>query len=354
MRFKAAKDKLLPAVQAASRFMLTKTTIPALQSILIEADERLTLKATDLESSVIIETEAEIEEPGKVLVPGKTLEQILRRTDNVEVREKDEKLIVTSGNAKFELNTMLLDDFPEIIANAEELARIKDYELRDAIKQVVFAASDEKIRPTLNAVLFEFNPRCLRLVATDGHRLAVKDVKADVDKTGEYIVPLKTVEELGRLIKDNVTVSAGNSQIVFETGNVKLISRLVDGQYVSYKSVIPSAFEANVTVNRDDFLAVLDRAGIFEDKLGPKVTLQVAPDRLEVYAESYEVGRMEDFLPADADGEMQITFNVRYLTEPLKAMVGNKVTLHLTGPQSAAVMREDEYTYLVMPIVRRD
>jgi DNA polymerase-3 subunit beta len=193
----------------------------------------------------------------------------------------------------------------------------------------------------------------LRLVATDGHRLAVKEMAVDADKTGEYIVPLKTVEELGRLIKDSVTVSVGNNQIVFETGNVELISRLVAGQYVSYKLVIPSTFQANVTVNRDDFLATLDRAGIFEDKLGPKVTLQVAPDRLEVYAESYDVGRMEDSLPADADNEMRITFNARYLAEPLRAMVGDKVTLHLTGPQSAGVIQEEGYTYLVMPITKR-
>lgn len=353
MRFKASKDKLLPAVQAASRVMLTKTTIPALQGILIEADERLTLKATNLELSVIIAAEAEIEEPGRVLVPGKTLEQILRRTGDVEVKEKDEKLIITSGNAKFELSTMSPEEFPEATIEGEEVGKIKDYELRDAIRQVVFAASDETIRPILNSVLFEFSPGMLRLVATDGHRLAVKEMAVDADKTGEYIVPLKTVERLGRLIKDSVTVSVGNNQIVFETGNVKLISRLVAGQYVSYKSVIPSTFQANVTVNRDDFLATLDRAGIFKDKLGPKVTLQVAPDRLEVYAESYDVGRMEDSLPANADGEMQITFNARYLAEPLRAMVGDKVTLHLTGPQSAAVIQEEGYTYLVMPITRR-
>ncbi|MDK2856683.1 MAG: polymerase subunit beta [Bacillota bacterium] len=366
MHFRTSREPFLTAAQAALRAVLTKSTVPALTGILVTAAQgEVTLAGTDLELGIESRFEAQVKEEGQVLIPARYLVDILRRLPEGEITLAEENggehVALTAGSSHFRLLTLPAADFPPVGASeAVELLRLPELTLRTLLQQVTFAAAHDGLRQLLTSVLFSLRGASLRLVATDGHRLALAETPLSAEgASGEYLVPARTLEEVARLLGGGgeVSIAAGPKQIIFTTSTWTLVSRLVEGNYLPYESVLPRSFSRQAQVKRTDFLAALERAELFSSEKINAVHLNLSREGIRVQAQSAEVGRMEELVPADVAGEdLDISFNGRYLIEPLRILGSEDIELKFTGPESAAVIGPagtSTYLYLVMPVTTR-
>lgn len=366
MYFTTSREPFLTAAQAALRAVLTKSTVPALTGILVTAGrDKVTLTGTDLELGIESSFEAHVKEEGQVLIPARYLVDILRRLPEGEITLAEENggehVSLTAASSHFRLLTLPVADFPTVGAlEAVELLRLPELTLRTLLQQVTFAAAHDALRQLLTSVLFSLRGTSLRLVATDGHRLALTESPLSAQSaSGEYLVPARTLEEVARLSGGGgeVSIAAAPKQIIFATGTWTLVSRLVEGNYLPYESVLPRSFTREARVKRTDFLAALERAELFSSEKMNAVQLNLSPEGIRVQAQSADVGRMEELVPAEVTGEeLYISFNGRYLIEPLRILGSEEIELKFTGPESAAVIGpagNSSYLYLVMPVTTR-
>lgn len=366
MEFTAIKDSFLKAAQNVMRAVPSRTPRPELGGILLTAKaDRVTLSGTDSELGIKCQFNAQINVEGEALLPGCYLVDILRRMPPGELSlrsgSSNEHIFITSGASKFELLTLPNIGFPPLEqGDKAEIASLPELELRTGINQVSFAAARDGLRQLLNSVLVSLNGGKMRFVATDGHRLALADtLELGEDITGDYLVPVRSLEEVARLVSggDEVKIAASQKQISFQTKNILVISRLVDGKYLPYESVIPTEFSWRASVDRSDFLAALERAQVFCAQTINAVNLRLHSDGIEVFAQNADVGRVQELVTAKTSGgELEIAFNVNYLIEPLRMLLAETVQLEFTGPESAALLTPLEsknYKYLVMPITTR-
>lgn len=366
MEFTATRESFSTAAQNVLRALPTKPPRPELGGILLTAEgDKITLSGTDSELGIKCKFNAQISIEGEVLLPGRYLVDILRRLPpgqlSLRSEPSNEHVFITSGASNFELLTLSGTQFPALESEDKALiASLPELALRVGINQVAFAAARDGLRQLLNSVLVSLSQGKMRFVATDGHRLALAEtLELDKDVTGEYLVPVRSLEEVARLMAggDEVQIAATGNQITFQNKNVLVISRLVEGKYLPYESVIPSEFSYQAVVNRSEFLAALERAELFSAEKINAVNLKLSSEGIEVFAQSAEIGRVQEVVPAETSGgELDISFNVNYLIEPLKILAAEKVQLEFTGAESAALLSPHEaknYQYLVMPITTR-
>ncbi len=365
MEFIASKDKFLTAAQNVLRAVPSKAVRPELSGILLTAENNsITLTGTDSELGIKCWFEAQISTEGEVLLPGRYLVDVLRRLPPGQLSFRSEPttehVFITSGVANFELLT-LVGEFPPLEPeNQTTVASVPELTLRSGISQVAFAAARDGLRQLLNSVLLSMGANEMRLVATDGHRLAVVDpLEVGEDMTRDYLVPVRCLEEVSRLFSggEEVQITASEKQIAFQIANALVISRLVEGKYLPYESVIPTQFSWQATVNRIEFLSALERAQVFSSEKVNAVNLKLTSAGLEVFAQSADIGRLEDLVAGEISGsEVEISFNVNYLIEPLRVLAAEKVVLEFSGAESAALLSpygSKNYRYLVMPITTR-
>lgn len=366
VKFSSDREPFLIAAQATLRAVASKSTVPALTGILVTAQgTAVTLNGTDLELGIECRFEAEIKEEGQVLLPARYLVDILRRLPEGELTlaeaKGNEYVLVTAGQARFQLLTLPLADFPEVKPQAAtELVRLPELTLRSLIQKVSFAAARDGLRQLLTSILISFKAGKLRFVATDGHRLALAEDEMDVGGAkGDYLVPARNLEEVARLItgQSEVIIKTATNQLVFTSEGGTLVSRLVEGKYLPYESVIPREFSHRVLVERIEFLEALERAELFSADKVSAVRLGIGEDGISIWAQSAAIGRMDELVAAEVEGEeIEISFNSRYIIEPLRIISTERVLLEFTGPASAAVISpegQSGYRYLVMPVSTR-
>ena len=366
MEFTAIRENFVTAAQNVLRAVPTKPPRPELGGILLTAKAgTINLSGTDTELAIKCHFDADISVEGEALLPGRYLVDVLRRLPpgpiSIRLEPSSQHIFITSGASNFELLTWPANEFPPLERNDKTLiATLPELTLRTGVNQVAFAAAKDGLRQLLNSVLISLGQGKMRLVATDGHRLALTEtMELGEDVTGEYLVPVRSLEEVARLISgdEEVQVLVSENQIAFETSNVLVISRLVEGKYLPYESVIPTEFSWQATVRRNDFLAALERAELFSaDKINA-VNLNLTPEGIEVFAQSPDIGRVQELVAAETSGgELDISFNVNYLIAPLKILAAETVQLEFTGRESAALLSplgSKDYQYLVMPITTR-
>lgn len=366
MEFTALKESFVIAAQNVLRAIPGKTERAELSGILIAADGGIvTLSGTDTELGIKCQFPAQINTSGETLLPGRYLVDILRRLPPgpllFKMEPSNDHIYINSGASHFELLALPSDRFPRLqFDDQAAVAQVPELALRTGINQVAFAAARDGLRQLLNSVLISFENKKMRLVATDGHRLALAEtVELDQDIPGEYLVPVRTLEEVARLIagEEEVQIAGSERQIAFRTKNTLVQSSLVEGKYLPYTSVIPTEFSWQAVIKRTDLLAALERAELFSaDKINA-VNLKLTAEGIEVFAQSADIGRVQELVPAEIEGgELDISFNVRYLLEPLKILAADKIQLDFTGPESAVLISptgSTNYRYLVMPVTTR-
>jgi len=309
--------------------------------------------------------EAKVTKPGATTVPVKRLFGIVRELSNPEMDlEVDEKnaCSVRSGASFYKINGLSADEFPPLPKFKEDKKVVLPQEtLKGMLKKTSFAISTDESRYVLNGIYISLKDHKMTMVATDGRRLALVDEEMDVaDKSqGEFIVPAKAVNELNRLLQDKgeVEVRYAENQASFslkdEKGStVLIVTKLIEGNYPNYRQVIPAETKERVALVREEFLHALRRAEIMTSEKSNSVKLSFGKNKLEITANSPEVGEAKESLAINYKGpEIAIAFNPKYVIDPLNALPNDEVFLELIDELSPGVLKiNGPFLYVVMPM----
>src|SRR3954451_5518508 len=361
LKITCSKDDLVQALGVVSRAVSTRTSVQILSGILLEPHESgLRVAATDMELSLRATIAAQIEGDGAIVLPGKTLVDIVRLlpADDVSIEHKPSESVVhvTSGSASYTLHTYNPEDFPRLPElEAVSTFAVERAPLLETITRVARAASRDESRPVLTGILVQFTAGSLVMAATDSYRLAVKQTELDGTVPElEAIVPARALQELARIAGsgDEIEVGVHENQVIFATSGVWLTTRRIDGQFPNYKQLLPEAFEYELTVPRLELLDVVRRASVMIQRSTP-LQIRFAEGELTVIARTHEVGESTESMPIGFTGEtLEMGFNADFLRDGLESLEGDDVRVKLISPLRAAVIQGegDDFTYLVLPI----
>ncbi len=355
-----ALGRVLPAVP-------TKSTLPILSNVLFQLEgNKLKIVATDLEISVLTEMEVDGKVDGSLSIPAKKLSDILRELEGKELIFKADEslqLHLTSGDGTFQVPGISSQEFPNLpdFNGAEEFS-IPASKIDSMIQRTAFAASKDELRPALTGVFFQIKPNELRAVSTDGHRL-VKIVDHDFKYSGEaqeIIIPRKALEMIRKNLPGSgeIKIILGTNQIMVQLENTILYSRLIEGKYPHYESVIPANNNEFLTVSTSELTQVVKRIQIFSNPISRQVIFHINKDLLEISAEDIELGgKGSEKIVATFDGsEMDIGYNASYILDLLKQVETEKVRFELGGATQAGIIKptehekNEDFLMLIMPV----
>jgi DNA polymerase-3 subunit beta len=361
MKFSATKEKLLEGLQQVQNVVSTRTTLPILSNVLLQAKEgAVHLTTTDLDVGVRGSFEANVDKVGATTLPARRLFTIIRELPSSEIAiEVDGKnaASIRSGQSFFKILGLPEEEFPPLpkFENAK-VVTMRQKDLYDGLRKTAYAISTDETRYVLNGVLFSFKENKLTLVATDGRRLAMLDIELEFPRSheAEIIVPTKAVTELQRLLKDDgeVKISVGSGQIAFDLNNTLLVSKLIEGNYPNYKQVIPSEAKERVTLERETFLNSLRRVSLLASDKSNSIKLNFSKNNIEITANTPEVGEARESLPVAYKGrDFSIAFNPEFLMAPLRNLTEDEVFFDLIDEMSPGVLKiQTPFLYVLMPM----
>jgi DNA polymerase-3 subunit beta len=361
MKFSATKEKLLEGLQQVQNVVSTRTTLPILSNVLLQAKEgAVHLTTTDLDVGVRGSFEANVDKVGATTLPARRLFTIIRELPSSEIAiEVDGKnaASIRSGQSFFKILGLPEEEFPPLpkFENAK-VVTMRQKDLYDGLRKTAYAISTDETRYVLNGVLFSFKENKLTLVATDGRRLAMLDIELEFPRSheAEIIVPTKAVTELQRLLKDDgeVKISVGSGQIAFDLNNTLLVSKLIEGNYPNYKQVIPSEAKERVTLERETFLNSLRRVSLLASDKSNSIKLNFSKNNIEITANTPEVGEARESLPVAYKGrDFAIAFNPEFLMAPLRNLTEDEVFFDLIDEMSPGVLKiQTPFLYVLMPM----
>jgi DNA polymerase III subunit beta len=368
MRFRAERNEFGEAVSWTRRTVADRASLPAAAGVLLEASgERLVLSSTNLEMDSWLSLPVQVERPGVALVLGRLLDDVVRTLPSgpVTAGMEDESLHLDCGRAQFDLRCMPAEDFPARpeVAGEPPTAVMKAEEFATTVAQVARAASADDARPVLAGVSFEAMGGTLTAAATDSYRLAVRTVPWDQDVEASALIPRRALEEARRSAEGlggDVRIGLAHSHAVFDFGDRRLTTRLIEGKFPDFRQLIPGDFERRLSVDRAQLAEVVKRVSVVGESgagVSP-VTLHVTGDSVQASAGTGDVGRAQEALPGELDGQpLVIAFNPRYLIDGLDATGGERVIIELRDELKPAVIRPErsgeavpDFLYLLMPV----
>jgi DNA polymerase-3 subunit beta len=361
MKFSVSKDKLLEGLSIVQNIVSTRTTLPILSNVLLQAGEgEIRLTTTDLDVGVRGGVEAQVEKPGATTLPARRLFSIVRELPASDIYvDVDAKNLasIRSGSSFFKILGLPEEEFPPLarFENAKTF-NIAQKDLKDGLKKTSYAISTDETRYVLNGILFSFRDNKLTLVATDGRRLALVDLEFEFppDQAIDIIVPTKAVAELQRLVHDEgeVKVSVGENQIAFELNRTLLVSKLIEGNYPNYRQVIPGEAKERVTLERETFLNAVRRVSLLASEKSNSVKLIFSKGNIDIVATTPDVGEAKESLPVMYKGrDFSIAFNPEFLMAPLRNLSNDEVYLDLIDEMSPGVIKvQGPFLYVLMPM----
>ncbi|MEA3188124.1 MAG: polymerase subunit beta [Chthoniobacter sp.] len=361
MKFSVSKEKLLDGLQTVQNVVSTRTTLPILSNVLLQAaDGQLRLTTTDLDVGVRGGIEAQIDKPGGTTLPARRLFNIVRELPAAEIQiDIDSKNVATirSGPSFFKILGLPEEEFPPLpkFDNAKTFT-IRQKDLRDGLKKTSYAISTDETRYVLNGILCSFKDNKLTLVATDGRRLALLDIELEFPRSQEVdiIVPTKAVNELQRLLGEEgeVKLSVGENQVAFDLNGTLLVSKLIEGNYPNYRQVIPAEAKERITLERETFLSSVHRVSLLSSEKSNSVKLVFSKNNIDITANTPEVGEARESLPVQYKGkDFQIAFNPAFLMDPLRNLSNDEVYLDLIDEMSPGVLKiQSPFLYVLMPM----
>jgi DNA polymerase-3 subunit beta len=360
MKLKAQKADLIGGIQTVQNVITSKAALPILSHILIETGQGgLRLTATDLDIGISCVIPVDVQEPGAITIPAKRFGDIIKELpgENVSITTKKNNLVnITTDTCDFKIMGLAKEEFPKLPEfQNKEVVKLEQATLKEMLGLTAFAVSFDETRYILNGILFKIEKNNLVLVATDGKRLAImeKKLSSPADKAIQMIVPLKTIQELGRNLKEEgeLSVILGNNQVLFELGQVTIISRLIEGEFPDYKQVIPPASEQKMSLKREEFLLAVRRAALLSTPDYQAVKLEVFKNKLVISKSTPDIGESREEVPAEYKGkELIIGFNPLFLADVLKNLDQETIQMELTDSEKPGVIRADGYVYIVLPM----
>ncbi|MFL5539554.1 MAG: DNA polymerase III subunit beta [Longimicrobiaceae bacterium] len=365
MRFTITRENLQQGLGAVAGSIPTRTTLPVLSNILVEAEEgAVRFSGTDLDTAVSVRVPAEVAEPGAITAPAKKLQEIARELPGAtEISTQGDSILISSGRSRFKLNGLPKDEFPAFPkVDFAGSWRVTGSDLQRLITHVSFAASTEETRPILNGVLWQLHDHDMRMVATNGHRLAkmTLPVEAGGDASAaELIVHPRALQQVQRLFAGDAAVEVAKSEnhLGFRSADVQVYTRLIEGPYPNYEQVIPKDNDKNMVADKTALTQAVRRMAIVASDQTHRIRMSLGGPMLKFSVESPDLGAANEELPVEYDGDpLEIGFNAQYLLELLRYMPTDEVKMTFKAPERAATMQplgnEDtpDYLCLVMPL----
>lgn len=362
---KAKRDEILGPLSAVTGIIERRHTLPILSNVLIDRSaDALSFLATDIE--IQIQARSNIgasAEAGAVTVGARKLVDILRALPDaadITLQQQDKRLLVKAGKSRFSLQTLPADDFPRLSKPSGDIARfaLSQKAFKRVLGLVQYAMAQQDIRYYLNGLLMVVEDKQLKLVATDGHRLAFASLNLPEDlPRQEVIVPRKTVMELSKLMVDSeeeVTVELAATQAAFSFGSVELVSKLVDGKFPDYTRVIPTTHKNKLQIEREPLRQALQRAAILSNEKFRGVRWVLGEGSLKIVSSNAEQEEAHEELEVNYSGDaLDIGFNVNYLLDVLNNVSGSAVDCAFGDSSSSALLSyasEEDFKYVVMPM----
>lgn len=372
MKIRAERQDFAEAVSWATRTAGSRpAAMRVLSGVLLEAvDGRLVCRATDLETSVEISLPVQVDEPGRVVLPGKLLSQLVAKLPDEPVHLEGgtgDRLSIRCGRASYEVRGMGAEDFPALPVPADDASRgvLKADAFQRLVSQVARAAGTDDARPVLTGVKLEAVDGALRAVATDSYRLALRSVAWDAPVEAEALVPAKALQEAAKAAGDaggDVTMVFEESRVTFLLGDRHLSTTLVEGTFPAVSALLPDSHDTLVVLDRAALIEALRRVAVVSlGMANAPVTLAFDDGGVELAATNQEYGEAREALAAKVDGEgLTIAFNPDYVLSGLDAIATERVRIELRGGLKPAVLRPqhdgddgsptDTFTYLLMPM----
>jgi DNA polymerase-3 subunit beta len=365
MHFTIQREALLKPLQLVAGVVERRQTLPVLSNVLLVVEgQQLSLTGTDLEVELVGRvTLEEPAQPGEITVPARKLMDICKSLPSdalIDIRIDEQKLLVKAGRSRFSLSTLPANDFPTVEEGPGSLTfNLVQSRLRRLIERTSFAMAQQDVRYYLNGMLLEVQTGVLRAVATDGHRLAMCSMDADIEQVERHqvIVPRKGILELARLLTDQdggVSIVLGQHHIRATTGEFTFTSKLVDGKFPDYERVLPRGGDKLVVADRQGLREAFSRTAILSNEKYRGIRLQLESGLLKIQANNPEQEEAEEEIAVDYNGSaLEIGFNVSYLLDVLSVMTTDQVRLILSDANSSALVQEadnDDSSYVVMPM----
>lgn len=360
MKFKVSKDVLLGGIQTVQNVIIAKSALPILSNILIETQQgNLRLTATDLDVGISCVIPVDTQEQGAITLPAKRFSDIIKELplDTVSITsKKNNQVNIETDLCQFKIMGLAKEEFPRLPEfKDKEVIKLDQALLKQMLSLTSFAVSADEGRYVLNGILFKISKNNLILVATDGKRLAITEKKLNytADKEINIIVPIKTIHELNRNLKDDGELSLvlGSNQALFDMGNIIIISRLIEGEFPDYKQVIPASSENKMRVNREQFLLSVKRAALLSTPDYQAIKLEFFKNKLVVSKSTPDIGESREEVQVSYQGkELAIGFNPGYLVDVLKNLSDETVDLELSDSEKPGVIRTNGYVYIVLPM----
>ena len=365
MKFTITREKLHEALGAVAASVPTKTTLPVLANILVEATkDGLRLSGTDLDIAVSTVIPAQVDQEGATTLPARKLVEIVRELPSAAIRftgSGEQRVQIECGRSKFKLLGLSRDEFPVFPAVKFEGGwKVGAKDLQKLIGHVAFAASTEESRPILNGVLWELRSDRMRMVATNGHRLARMDVPLQGSSgQADLIVPPKALEQIRRLFGPDETIEIARTEnhLGFRSAGTQIFTRLIEGPYPNYEQVIPRENDKSMSADKAALSAALRRMSIVASDQTHRIRLAFANGTCKLSVTTPDLGEAQEEMTVAYDGDpLEIGFNAAYLLEVLKYMPTDEVRMSFKAPERAATCEpvgwDDPASYLtlVMPL----
>lgn len=361
MNFSCSKQDLLEAINTVQKAVMTKATMPILEGIYIEADNSLKLVGNCFDMGIECTVNADIKESGSIVLNSRMFGDIVRRLPDSEVFlqvKENFVVVIECDNSYFEIKGLSPEGYP-MLPNVEEEKKISvpQSSLRDMIRRTIYAISSDENRKILTGSLVEVNDGDITMVSLDGFRLAVAKTIVTEDVSFSAVIPGKNLGEIYKILDqtdDKVKITLSKNQALFEFGDCRIISKLLDGEYMNYRSFIPEQFETKIEINVKEMTESIERASLItsDDKRYP-VKLIINDDKMLITS-STELGISKEQIDVNIDGNnLTIGFNPRYLLDSLKVIDDEKVEISFSSSVGPCVIKPivgDKFIFMILPV----
>lgn len=363
MKIICSKSELLKSMNIAMKAVPSKTTMPILECVLMDAStDTISFTTNDMELGIKTLVKGNVVERGIIAVDAKIFSDIVRKlpdNDVTIVSDDNFNVTITCEKAKFNIGGKSGEDFTYLpVIEKEDCVTISQFTLKDVVRQTIFSTSSNDNNKLMTGELFEINGNMLKVVALDGHRIAIRKIELKESYSDKkVVVPGKTLNEISKIlsgeVEDTVHIFFTKNHIVFEFDDTVVVSRLIEGQYFKVEQMLSSDYETKVKVNKRELLDCIDRATLFVKEGDKKpIIINIMDGYMKLNIDS-QLGSMDEDVDIDKEGkDILIGFNPKFLIDALRVIDDEEVFMYLMNPKAPCFIKDERetYTYLILPV----
>lgn len=366
MKFTCSQQKLSKTLNTVSKAVSTRTTLPILKGILLEAKSNgtLTLKASDLEISIQKEIEVNVEEEGSAVIVSKLFGDIIRKLPNEEIRiekKDDGNISIKTNSSEFTVISLPIEEFPKINDNEEIRNKLtfNAEKFKDMVKKTSFAASIDESKGVLVGVLTEINNENVTMAALDGFRLAISNEEIQGYDENKFIISAKIINEISKIIAEDdnvedINILLGSKKATFKIGTTEVVLRLMEGEFIKYRDIIPSDGTTEVIIGRSILLESIERASLLAKEGKNNLIKMTIKNNLMTITSRSEEGNVKEEIIIEKNGnDLEIGFNSKFVIDVLKVVDDEEIKMNFKTGTSPCVVKPvngNAYEYLILPV----